>query len=370
MVRLATAKYDASNGGLGDPYAHLTNYSINKKTAKFVSSSHADGSAETKGFKRSLGTVLDALAAEGRDVTTLMHRVEEVVVRTVCSAEPAVAAASRSLFKHGDVCCAEMLGFDILIDDHLNPWLLEVNASPSIATDSPLDLDLKTRALTGFLNLMRIPAVPPERRHWDASGSGVAVPPTPAEVLVAVEHEAAIATATAYVRLVPDIDRADRYLPFLQDASGSNAVLHQTLLAMRESLPAGATAAAPSVLQPTNCAAYRRVVRQPGGGVPAAVHSKADKGAASTATSAPRVAVLGASKDGGGDGRPAGDFTAIESVLDTLQHRQAERSGGGMVVAAAAPGPADRLCGSESLDDIEVLLESLAARQAARLRPP
>ena len=39
--------------------------------------------------------------------------------------------------------CFEILGFDILLDKHCKPYLLEVNHAPSFATDSPLDYDIK-----------------------------------------------------------------------------------------------------------------------------------------------------------------------------------------------------------------------------------
>lgn len=49
--------------------------------------------------------------------------------------------------------CFEIFGFDILIDSDLKPWLLEVNLSPSLATDSPLDMAIKTTLLTDSLNI-------------------------------------------------------------------------------------------------------------------------------------------------------------------------------------------------------------------------
>jgi tubulin polyglutamylase TTLL6/13 len=39
--------------------------------------------------------------------------------------------------------CFELLGFDVILDSKMKPWLLEVNHAPSFATDSPLDYKVK-----------------------------------------------------------------------------------------------------------------------------------------------------------------------------------------------------------------------------------
>ncbi len=47
----------------------------------------------------------------------------------------------------------ELFGFDILLDRHLKPWVLEVNISPSLHSNSPLDVNIKGRLVRDIFNI-------------------------------------------------------------------------------------------------------------------------------------------------------------------------------------------------------------------------
>lgn len=91
----------------------------------------------------------------GADLDYLWNRIYDLIIKTTLSIEPIVVDAVRQLALHRNNCF-DLFGFDILVDSKFKPWLLEVNLSPSLATESPLDLHLKGQLVADTLNLIGV----------------------------------------------------------------------------------------------------------------------------------------------------------------------------------------------------------------------
>ena len=61
--------------------------------------------------------------------------------------------------------CIQVLGFDILIDDKLKPYLIEVNHLPSFETDSELDKEIKSKVIAQAISIIK--ARPQDRRKYE-----------------------------------------------------------------------------------------------------------------------------------------------------------------------------------------------------------
>lgn len=160
LVRLATVKYDKNVESLWNPCMHLCNYSINKYHSDYIK---ATDSCEDVGHKWTFSALLRHLKNQGCDITDLMLNIEEVVVKSILACSQSIVSACRMFVPNGNNCF-ELYGFDILIDDTLKPWLLEVNLSPSLGIDTPLDAKVKASLMTDLLTLVGVPALTPLTR--------------------------------------------------------------------------------------------------------------------------------------------------------------------------------------------------------------
>ncbi|XP_019712934.1 tubulin polyglutamylase TTLL5 isoform X1 [Hippocampus comes] len=151
LARFATVKYDRTPKNIKNTFMHLTNYSVNKKSSDYVSCD--DPEVEDYGNKWSMSAVLRYLREEGKNTILLMRQVEDVIIKAVLSAQTQIAAACKTFVPH-PTNCFELYGFDVLIDANLKPWLLEVNLSPSLACDAPLDLKIKASMIADMLSLV------------------------------------------------------------------------------------------------------------------------------------------------------------------------------------------------------------------------
>ncbi|CAL7947769.1 unnamed protein product [Xylocopa violacea] len=148
LVRFASVRY-VRGANLSDRYMHLTNSSVNKQNPAYVTN---DGVNSYKGHKWSFASLWSHLKQEGADVADLWSKIKDIVVKTLVAAESSMnATISENLISC--YTCYELYGFDVLLDESLRPWLLEVNTLPSLQTDSPLDIAIKGPLLRNVLNM-------------------------------------------------------------------------------------------------------------------------------------------------------------------------------------------------------------------------
>jgi len=165
MVRFSTQKYDLSD--LSNLLAHLTNTSLNKKTAAATSAKEGIG----VGCKWEGSRFTQYLQAAGIDMDVIWKRIDNVIILTLLSIASQVPQAPS---------CFEIYGFDLLLDEDFRAWLLEVNFSPALQIDGPVDEKVKGDLVRDMMDVLNMVDEPPiQRRPTTRSFSAVRNPPPP-----------------------------------------------------------------------------------------------------------------------------------------------------------------------------------------------
>jgi tubulin polyglutamylase TTLL6/13 len=195
MVRFCTEKYVAPRkANLGKLFCHLTNYAVNKENPKFIENT---GDNEDSAHKRGTVSVFAEMEGLGVDVGALQDRIDEVIQLTMLAVQQEYIADYRKTVKTQDERCRlfEILGFDILIDEALKPWLIEVNNNPSLRGDTPFDAELKLSVVRGALEILDLKRS--FRKRVTGKHKGGAAP------LFDARRESERASATHWRRVLP-----------------------------------------------------------------------------------------------------------------------------------------------------------------------
>ncbi|XP_017025572.1 tubulin polyglutamylase ttll-4 isoform X1 [Drosophila kikkawai] len=148
LARFASVKYSAKTDTLNDRCMHLTNYSINKFSSNY--SKNEDVNA-CHGHKWTIKSLWQYLANRGVRTDCLWEALRSLVLRTILAGENGINSMIRANVE-SKYSCFELFGFDVILDSDLVPWLLEVNISPSLHSELPLDAHVKAPLVQGVLN--------------------------------------------------------------------------------------------------------------------------------------------------------------------------------------------------------------------------
>mmetsp|Transcript_60792 Transcript_60792/g.144845 ORF Transcript_60792/g.144845 Transcript_60792/m.144845 type:complete len:452 (+) Transcript_60792:109-1464(+) len=123
---------------LSDAMVHLTNVAVQK---------HNENYDEKRGGKWDLHHLkLYLLMKEDPEkVNGLFNAIQELVIYSLLAVQKVMIQ---------DKHCFELYGYDIMISNDLKPWLIEVNASPSLSANTPGDYDLKFALLDDTLTIL------------------------------------------------------------------------------------------------------------------------------------------------------------------------------------------------------------------------
>lgn len=150
LVRFASSTYSDDKRTISDRYIHLTNYSINKRSCLYTPN---DDSSACQGHKWTLQSLWKFLRRRKVNVSEIWEEIIDLIIKTLISGEEFVLKVQEkyNIYRYNNY---ELFGVDVLLDEKLKPWLLEINIIPSLHSASSLDVDVKGPMVQELLNIV------------------------------------------------------------------------------------------------------------------------------------------------------------------------------------------------------------------------
>lgn len=128
---------------------HLTNYSVNKKAENYIKNDGQE--SEELSSKLTFQQLRDEYQRMGIDSESVFKSIREVIIKSLVSVESEITF---QMLGRNQGECFNILGYDVMLDSKLKPWLLEVNVEPSFASSSLYDKQVKTKLVSDTMHLV------------------------------------------------------------------------------------------------------------------------------------------------------------------------------------------------------------------------
>ena len=151
LTRFSANRYSLD---INDRCAHLTNYAVNKNNKNYIQN-ESPFEVNYNSSKWTLTSLKQYLDENGINSDVIFSKIDDIIIKTFISCENNLvnAISKYCAFQEN---CFELYGFDILLDENLNCWLMEVNLSPNLHFDAAIDLKIKGEMIAEIFDLIRI----------------------------------------------------------------------------------------------------------------------------------------------------------------------------------------------------------------------
>lgn len=157
-ARFSVDEYSANTTSLENSYIHLVNNSIGKNSENFNKTITAENNESIEGYMwdyQSFSKYLQWSDANHENIMDkkIQPRMKEIAIYALMCASDSIEHRKNSW---------ELYGFDFMIDDQYNTWLIEINSSPACDYSTKVTERYVQKALVELLNVVL------DVREWEA----------------------------------------------------------------------------------------------------------------------------------------------------------------------------------------------------------
>ena len=152
LARRSTEEYNLEIENLNNLYIHLTNVAVNKKNPKF----NGEFEKEKEENIWSLSKLKEYYEKEGINYDEIFEKIKDLAIKSVLTMTNTEIETEnlkkKYILNNGNLF--ELYGMDILIDENMKPWLLEINLSPSLGAIGYYEEKLKSKLFADMFNIL------------------------------------------------------------------------------------------------------------------------------------------------------------------------------------------------------------------------